>query len=101
LIDRYFSAMSTRPAYVMGALLRLTKQIQAQVSIPGAGLYLESTIADILSRVDCDPPNTLDLKEQANFALGFYHQRHQSMKKPVQPVAAADTEGPSEQKGNE
>jgi CRISPR-associated protein Csd1 len=98
MIDRYFPAMSTRPALVLGALLRLTKQIQAQLPRQNGSPYLDSIITEIMSRISPDPPATLDLKEQANFALGFYHQRQQAKAAPEESTAEPAAEISLEEK---
>ena len=101
LVDRYFSAMSTRPALVMGALLRLTKQIQSQIPRRmGSPPYLDFEISEILARVEPNMPSSLELKEQANFALGFYHQK-QFRKSPKESTSAIEPETSLREKEND
>lgn len=97
LVDRYFPAMSTRPALVMAALLRLTKQIQSQIS--GRLYDFEPEITDILSRIQ-SVPASLSLTEQANFALGFYHQKwhRKAGSKEFPPPADNEPNSPLDQK---
>ena len=66
LVDRFYGAASTTPAATFGVLLRLS----TTAHLPKVG-------QEILSRLDEAGgfPRTLNLVGQAEFALGFYHQR--------------------------
>ncbi len=72
LVDRY-GAASTAPAATFGALLRLS----TTAHLPKAGKELNQAVEEILSLLDQVGgfPRTLNLIRQAEFALGFYHQR--------------------------
>jgi len=73
IVDRFYGSASTAPASVFGNLLHLA----STAHLPGAGRMLNRLVEEICSLIDEAGgfPKTLKLKEQADFALGFYHQR--------------------------
>ena len=73
LVDRFYGAASTTPAATFGALLRLS----TTAHLPKVGKELNQAVEEILSQLDEAGgfPRTLNLIGQAEFALGFYHQR--------------------------
>lgn len=73
LVDRFYGAASTAPASVFGNLLRLS----TTAHLPEVGREINLLVEEILSRLDEAGgfPRTLNLPQQAEFALGFYHQR--------------------------
>ena len=73
LVDRFYGAASTTPAATFGVLLRLS----TTAHLPKVGQELNQAVEEILSRLDEAGgfPRTLNLVGQAEFALGFYHQR--------------------------
>ena len=77
LVDRFYGSASSAPASVFGTLMR---NHQAHVSKlrkerGGAAVAIQDRISEITIRIGDDFPKTLTLREQANFALGYYHQR--------------------------
>jgi CRISPR-associated protein Csd1 len=90
-VDRYFSALSTRPLAVFGALMRLTEFQLSQLRRRGEAIFFQSKLGDILQRISPSAlPTQLSLEEQANFALGFYHQRQQRFRKGSDNAAATE-----------
>jgi CRISPR-associated protein Csd1 len=78
VVDRYFGAASSRPATVLGMLIRNAqdhlKKIRA--SNEPAAIAHERRLTEILARLHPSGfPATLPLIEQTWFCLGFYHQR--------------------------
>ncbi len=73
LVDRFYGAASTTPAATFGTLLRLS----TTAHLSKVGKELNQMVEEILSRLSEAGgfPRTLNLVEQAEFALGFYHQR--------------------------
>ena len=72
LVERFYGAASTAPAATFGMLLRTA----SVAHLPKAG-PLNPLVEEVLSALDDAGgfPKTLTLEEQAEFALGFYHQR--------------------------
>lgn len=71
--DRYYGAASSSPITVFPRLLSL-KNSHLKKLKEGRKIYFEKLIGEILSEVNAFPTN-LSLNEQANFAIGYYHQR--------------------------
>ena len=73
VVQRYYAAAAATPSLVLG---RLTRGAQYHLDKLEKGLrhWYEMRIADVMSRISGEFPNTLDLHEQSLFALGYYHQ---------------------------
>lgn len=71
--DRYYGAASTTPVAVFTTLLRL-KNAHLRKLADGPTAYFERLVGEVLEQVT-DFPRQLTLPEQAQFALGYYHQR--------------------------
>lgn len=71
--DRYYGAASSSPITVFPRLLSLKNSHLKKLN-EGRKIYFEKLIGVILSEVNSFPTN-LSLNEQANFAIGYYHQR--------------------------
>lgn len=76
LTDRYFGAASSAPATVFGPLLRNAQNHMGKLRRDEYGTYLaiDRRLQDISSRLT-SLPDVLTMKEQALFALGYYHQK--------------------------
>jgi CRISPR-associated protein Csd1 len=77
LVDRYYGTASSAPASVFGTLLRGAQPHLAVLrkTRPGAYSALQRRLEEISEKLPPSLPGTLDLKDQARFALGYYHQR--------------------------
>lgn len=83
--ERFYSSASATPRAVFGRLLRTYPHHLAKLD-PGAKVNRERLIQEILS-VLADFPAHLNLQNQAQFALGYYHQRKDFFtKKEVSPI---------------
>jgi len=71
--DRFYSSASATPRSVFGRLLRTYQHHLGKLDI-GAKISHEKRAQEILADVT-DFPAHLNLKDQAQFALGYYHQR--------------------------
>lgn len=76
LVDRFYGSASSAPASVFGTLLRNARAHLGKLRREKRGLYvtIERQLEEILHPLEEFPP-VLTLKEQAVFALGYYHQR--------------------------
>jgi len=76
LIDRYYGAASAAPASVFGTLMRGAQPHLAKLRKENEGAYfaLQGRIEEICAGLETYP-YSLNMKEQAIFALGYYHQR--------------------------
>lgn len=71
--DRYYGAASSSPVTVFPRLLSLKNSHLKKLN-EGKKIYFEKLIGEIISEMSSFPKN-LSLNEQANFAIGYYHQR--------------------------
>ncbi len=95
IVDRYFPALSTRPRFVFGPLMRLTELHLSQLRRRGEGTFLRGKLSEILDNISPGAlPATLPLDEQALFALGFFHQQRTRWNKDT---AAAEMNGATEE----
>ena len=77
LVDRYYGSASSSPASVFGNLMRNSNAHISKVrkERPGVGAAIQRRIEEITTSIGDRFPNTLPMREQAVFALGYYHQR--------------------------
>jgi len=80
LVDRFYGTASTAPQTVFGTLLSMaTKAHMAKLRKERFKKHeeLEELLEDVSARImkGCGFPKTLNMREQAEFALGFYAQR--------------------------
>ncbi|WP_337873297.1 type I-C CRISPR-associated protein Cas8c/Csd1 [Ignavibacterium sp.] len=71
--DRFYGAASSSPITVFPRLLSLKNSHLKKLN-DGRKINFEKLIGEIVSEVKSFPTN-LSLNEQANFAIGYYHQR--------------------------
>ena len=78
LVDRFYGAASSAPASVFGNLLRNAQNHLGDLrkNKPGVHHGLQSDLEEVLSKLG-DFPRTLNMRDQAVFALGYYYQRAQ------------------------
>ena len=76
LVDRFYGAASSAPASVFGNLLRNAQSHLSDLrkNKPGLHVVIQRELEDVLSRLN-DFPRTLNMRDQAVFALGYYYQR--------------------------
>lgn len=79
--DKYFGAASATPASVFPLVVRGAQPHLAKVrkEKPGWGHLIERELEEITSRFEPEAggtwPRSLRLKDQGEFAIGYYHQR--------------------------
>ncbi len=71
--DRFYGAASTSPVTVFPRLLSLKNSHLKKLS-EGRKTNFEKLIGEIVNEIKTFPSN-LSLNDQANFAVGYYHQR--------------------------
>lgn len=76
IVDRYYGTASSAPASVYGRLLRTTQSHLSKLRKEKRGAYtvLQRLLQEVLAGLNAFPA-TLNLQDQALFALGYYHQR--------------------------
>lgn len=71
--DRYYGAVSSNPVTVLPQLLKLKNHHLAKLH-PGRKTNMEKEISEIMDGITIFPAH-LALNDQAQFAIGYYHQR--------------------------
>lgn len=74
VVQRYYAAVSTTPALILGRLSR-GSQFHLNKLEGGLAHWYEQRLAAIWARIQDDLPKTLTLEEQSLFALGYYQQK--------------------------
>lgn len=74
--ERFFGAASTSPASVFPQLLKLKNHHIAKLENPGRCVNFEKLIGEIMFELTGFPVH-LALGDQANFSVGYYHQRQE------------------------
>lgn len=82
--ERFYASASATPRAVFGRLLRNYQHHLGKLTI-GAKVVREKQAQEILDTVT-DFPAHLNLKDQAQFALGYYHQRKALFTAKEQPA---------------
>jgi CRISPR-associated protein Csd1 len=77
IMDRYYGAASSTPASVFGTLMRghIAHIGKIRKERPGIGMTIQDRISEITTKIGPVFPSTLTMRQQAVFALGYYHQR--------------------------
>ncbi|MFN0106990.1 MAG: type I-C CRISPR-associated protein Cas8c/Csd1 [Bryobacteraceae bacterium] len=71
--NRYFAAASTRPVTVFPAMIRLAQHHLRKLK-PGLAFHINREIGELMGDI-AQFPTSLAAAQQAEFALGYYHQR--------------------------
>jgi len=88
--ERYYSAASTTPGSVFATLLRLSNHHLAKLN-PGNQVFYEKLLGEVIDGIGQFPAH-LDLNQQGEFAIGYYHQRQALFRKREKaPHADAET----------
>jgi CRISPR-associated protein Csd1 len=79
LVDRFYGSASTAPGTILALLVRRATQAHfPKIRKERLGYdELSKRLEDVMTAIDeaGGYPNTLTMREQGEFALGFYHQR--------------------------
>ncbi len=83
--DRFFSFASTTPAPAFGRLMKLSQNHLSKLRSdkPGYAVNLDKELQGLCALLP-DFPASLTLEEQGQFALGYYHQKHESYAKAME-----------------
>ena len=93
ICDRFYGSASSNPVMVFPNLLKLAVHHHSKIAqhSPGAAVNLSKLQGSVIDKLD-EFPAQLTLKDQALFALGYYHQKHDFFQKPDTDTAA-DAQG--------
>ncbi len=80
--DRYFDTACANPSLVFPVVLKLHSHHMRKLKSdkPGLGIHYERMLEDALQLVPAFPKR-LDLEEQGDFILGYYHQTRKRYEK--------------------
>lgn len=84
IVDRFYGSASSRPAVVFPQLLQLAIHHLAKAGkkVEGKARFLDAQLGSILDGLNVGGfTATLNLEQQGNFALGYYHQRQSFYKR--------------------
>jgi len=81
---KYYSAAASTPAATFGHLFTGMNTYLSSLSREHKSKYVEEELAQILSMIGDDFPQRLGYRDQALFALGFYHQRAKHFAKGIE-----------------
>lgn len=74
VVQRYYASACTNPALVFGSLSRLSQHHLSKIENEGLVVYYNNLLSEIARKIGCGFPKSFTLKQQAEFALGYYHQ---------------------------
>src|SRR5699024_5939752 len=78
IASRYFGSASTTPKAIFGLLIKNSQAHLSKIKKNKEKAYLEKFYIERIQNITMnlpDFPTVLDLKEQAEFALGYYQER--------------------------
>ena len=97
IVDRFYGAASSSPATVFGRLIRGAQPHLSKLAGP-ARTAIERRIGEACEQIG-DFPRTLNLEQQALFALGYYHQRSHDIAQAMERKAARSAANTAETGG--
>lgn len=84
ITDRYYGAASSNPVTVFPQLLKLKNHHLAKLN-PGRKIQMEKLLGEIMNGINTFPAH-LTLNDQANFAIGYYHQQQDFYRKNEETI---------------
>ena len=82
VVERYYTSACSSPALVMGKLATMAQYHLSKLKGDNQGAYIfySKLLEEISCKIGTSLPKTFDLKEQSEFALGYYFQRSDNYK---------------------
>ncbi len=74
IVERYFSAASTKPAAVLQKLADLSNHHLAKIDNPGLVIRYKKMLQEISCCIHLPFPQMLNTEQQSEFVLGYYQQ---------------------------
>lgn len=74
ITDRFYGAASTNPVTVFAQLIKLNQHHLGNYDNKGLRIAREKEIGEIMNSIDSFPAH-LNLNEQSQFAIGYYHEK--------------------------
>lgn len=73
VVEKYYTSACTAPALVIGKLATMSQYHLSKLD-KGLAIYFSKQLEEIAEKIGCSIPANFSLTEQAEFALGYYHQ---------------------------
>ncbi len=91
VVEKYYTSACTAPALVIGKLATLAQYHLSKID-KGLAVYFSRQLEEISEKIGCSLPATFSMTEQAEFALGYYHQNAAMHTKKTEESADEDKE---------
>jgi CRISPR-associated protein Csd1 len=75
VLEKYYASVSKTPAMVLGRLAQLSNHHMSAIKSDGLRRYYEKQLDSIWVKLPQEIPKMFTVKEQTEFALGYYQQR--------------------------
>lgn len=82
VIERYYTSACSAPALVIGKLATMSQYHLSKLE-ERDNIFFSRLLQDISGKIGCKFPNTFNLVEQSEFALGYYQQNAELYNKKV------------------
>lgn len=80
VVEKYYTSACTSPALVIGKLATMSHYHLSKLD-KGLAFYFSKILEEISEKIGCSLPATFSMTEQAEFALGYYHQNAEMSRK--------------------
>ncbi len=98
IASRYYAAASTTPKSIFGLLIRNSKWHLSKIGKAEKGYEIRyQQRLQLINAGLQEFPTILSLHDQAEFALGYYHERQEIYKKKTDTTAGVATDGNTEE----
>lgn len=81
VVEKYYTSACTSPALVIGKLATMSQYHLSKIDSKGLAVYFNRMLEEITEKIGCSIPATFSMTEQAEFALGYYHQNAEMSRK--------------------
>jgi CRISPR-associated protein Csd1 len=98
--ERFFSFASTNPSSAFGRLMKMSQNHLSKLKgeKPGLAVILDKEMQNLFAKIKGFPV-VFSLEEQGQFAIGYYHQKHDTFKKAAENKELKDALEHIEEKG--
>ena len=88
--SKFFNSASTNPEKAFSLIIKKIPAYQKKLQNTGKGVYYDKIICELMDMLD-GYPKKLNRQEQAQFQLGYYHQRSQRFVKSAKQTDNTDS----------
>ncbi len=91
VVEKYYTSACTAPSLVIGKLATMSQYHLSKLD-RGWALYFSRMLEEIAGKIGCSIPSVFSMTEQAEFALGYYHQNAEMSRKKNNDTTDDDKE---------